>query len=90
VPRWHVQDLVPLVCPPESSVGSVCERAWLDIASRIGAQLVPGEDEPVQAAPARDGSGCGLGAPPSRARGVATTLGALLMALAALAKRRRA
>lgn len=53
-PLWHVQDLVPLECEASSSVGGVCPRTWLDIASRIGADLVPGESSD----PAKDDASC--------------------------------
>jgi hypothetical protein len=94
VPRWHVRDLVPLACPAATSVGAVCERAWLDIASRIGAALVPGSDPTPPAPPARD-TGCGLAASPGgearRSLGMASVgvLGTALMALAARVRRRR-
>jgi hypothetical protein len=59
-PLWHVQDLVPLTCDPSTQTGTACPRAWLEIASRIGAELVPGESEPPPApapSPAK-GSSC--------------------------------
>lgn len=55
-PLWHVQDLVPLECAASTSVGGVCPSTWLDIASRIGAQLVPGEDP--ERPPAKSESSC--------------------------------
>ncbi len=95
-PRWHVQDLVPLECASASSVGAVCEGAWLDIASRIGADLVPGGgDEPAAPAPpASDDSSCGVAwnrhtapAPMRRTLGAALAC-SLLLGLAALRRRR--
>lgn len=95
-PRWHVQDLAPLACDAATRVGGVCERAWLDIASRIGAELVPG-DGPAPGRPARGGSsGCAVtgGQPSAAERREASPLGSagawpVLLGLAALIRRRR-
>jgi hypothetical protein len=85
VPLWHVQDLVPLQCAPGSPVDSVCQRTWLDIASQIGADLVPGQPDPAPA-PRERGSSCALA--PAEATGF-RALGALVAAMALLAGRRR-
>jgi len=82
-PLWHVQDLVPLECTLGSAVESACPRTWLDIASRIGADLVPGEPEPAPTAPSK-GSSCGLGAHGSSGAGWS----ALALAAALLLRRR--
>jgi hypothetical protein len=66
-PLWHVQDLAPLECTAGSDVELTCPRTWLDIASRIGADLVPGEPDPAPATRSKDSS-CNLGTRvPSRA-----------------------
>ena len=88
-PLWHVQDLVPLECSAGSPVENTCPRAWLDIASRIGADLVPGQndDDPVlQPIKRSGGSSCALGS--SESTGV-PSLGLPALAVAALLLRRR-
>lgn len=60
-PVWHIQDLRPLECELTSSTGAVCPTAWLEVASSIGAELVPDSDpEPAQPAAAGD-DGCTYG-----------------------------
>jgi photosystem II stability/assembly factor-like uncharacterized protein len=63
-PLWHVQDLVPLECDASTTTGSMCPRAWLEVSSQIGAELVPSDGppptQPVRGAE-RDG-GCAVGA----------------------------
>jgi photosystem II stability/assembly factor-like uncharacterized protein len=83
VPLWHVQDLAPLECGVGSAVEAACPRAWLDIASRIGADLVPGQPDPAPAGRS-GGSSCGLGA-----RGRPGGAGWLAVACAAALLRRR-
>jgi hypothetical protein len=86
-PLWHVQDLVPLECDASTSVGSTCARTWLDIASRIGAELVPGED-PEPAPPKSDSSCSAL---PAAGAGRASAVAAgVLAALLGLRRWRRA
>jgi hypothetical protein len=62
-PLWHVQDLAPLECDPSTAAGAACPRAWLEIASRIGAELVPGDSsEPTPLPPATASKGsCAFG-----------------------------
>ena len=90
-PLWHVQDLIPLECAASTSAGAVCPRAWLKIASRIGAELVPGESDPEPPAPKAKDSGCALGeSPVQRALSPAPLWFALLWpAFLGLALRRR-
>jgi hypothetical protein len=85
-PLWHVQDLVPLECTPGSAVEAACPRTWLDIASRIGADLVPGEPEPAAPLTGSNDSGCGLGAAGRSLMG----LPVLLLAAVLLFRRRTA
>ncbi len=59
-PLWHVQDLVPLACEASSTTGATCPRAWLDVASRIGADLEPGAPTEVPPVPKAEGSSCEL------------------------------
>lgn len=79
VPLWHVQDLVPLECTPGSDVESACPRTWLDIASRIGADLVPGEPEPVPTTRSKPASCAMAAGQASRAGWFALALSAALL-----------
>lgn len=84
-PLWHVQALIPLECTPGSDVESMCPRTWLDIASRIGADLVPGGPEATPSGRSEDSS-CGM-----RARGpIAAGWSALALAGLLLLRRRSA
>ena len=88
-PLWHVQDLVPLECTPGSDVELSCPRTWLDIASRIGADLVPGEPEAAPATRSNDSS-CEMRARvPSEAGWSALALAALLLLTRRLGTRSR-
>lgn len=84
-PQWHVQDLVPLECNPNTPVGTVCQRAWLDIASQIGAELVPGERPPASEAAAKE-KGCDFTAGRQKVGMTAVTAS---LAIFGLALRRR-
>lgn len=82
-PLWHVQDLVPLECASSTSVGGVCPGTWLDIASRIGAQLVPGENPDPP--PAKSESSCSISR--QSARGTDVVMACALAALLGLRRR---
>jgi hypothetical protein len=88
-PLWHVQDLVPLECAASTSAGASCPRAWLKIASRIGAELVPGESEPEPAAPKAEDSGCALGVRPAQTAALARALLPALLGLSLWRRGRR-
>ncbi len=87
-PLWHVQDLVPLECDASSSVGGICPRTWLDIASRIGAELVLGERPEPR--PARDDSSCSALPGAARAARASAVAACALGALFGLRQWRRA
>jgi len=84
-PLWHVQDLVPLECAASTSVGGVCPGTWLDIASRIGAELVPGENP--DPAPAKSESSCSVS--PQSAAPDSVVVACALAALLGLRRRGR-
>lgn len=86
---WHVQDLAPLECAVGSAVEAACPRAWLDIASRIGAELVPGESEPAPPPATRsESSSCALGSRVGSNLEGSGGLGAFMAAAALLLRRR--
>jgi hypothetical protein len=86
VPLWHVQDLEPLRCASGSPVDAACQRTWLEIASRIGADLVPGQEDPAPA-PRAPSSSCALRAAPGV--GFSSAAPVLAAAAALLSMRRR-
>jgi len=78
-PLFHLGDLAPLSCEPESDVGARCDLAWSALTERLGIEA-PKSD----ATPAEKSSGCGVGG------GAGDGALVLLVLLAGASWRRRA